>query len=249
MNKQEVLQQCTVDGVVVKLPDVQLDRKLYLEVKQALELIGGKWKSGKVSGFIFANDPTELLASIANGESRNIKKEFQFFPTPEDLADELVELALIQENHTVLEPSAGQGAIVKSIAKIFPEKRVACFELMETNRLILDQVPNAWILGEDFMDRNFGFPLEGAIDRIIANPPFSKNQDIDHIQEMYKLLKSGGILVSMASTHWVKSQFKKETEFREWLTEVSAEIIEVEAGRFKESGTNVPTCIIRIEKL
>ena len=92
MTKEEVLQKCTVEGNVVKLPNVQLDRNEYLEVKKALELIGGKWKGGKVFGFVFATDPTDLLAEIANGEKQNLKKEFQFFATPEKLADELVEL-------------------------------------------------------------------------------------------------------------------------------------------------------------
>ena len=88
--KEEVLQNCTVEGTTVKLPNVQLDRKLYQEVAKALELIGGKWKGGKVFGFVFATDPTDLLDQIANGEKRNLKKEFQFFATPEKLADELV---------------------------------------------------------------------------------------------------------------------------------------------------------------
>jgi hypothetical protein len=44
MTKEEVLQNCTVEGTVVKLPEGQLDRKLYQEVAKALELIGGKWK-------------------------------------------------------------------------------------------------------------------------------------------------------------------------------------------------------------
>ena len=88
-----ILKDCTVDGNVVKLPNIKLDRKEYLEVKKALELIGGKWKGGKVAGFVFASDPTDLLNQIANGEKRNLKKEFQFFATPEKLAAYLVELA------------------------------------------------------------------------------------------------------------------------------------------------------------
>lgn len=42
--KEQVLQNCTIEGNVVKLPSEQLDRKLYQEVAKALELIGGKWK-------------------------------------------------------------------------------------------------------------------------------------------------------------------------------------------------------------
>ncbi len=44
MSKEEVLQQCTIEGNIVKLPSITLDRKNYLEVKKSLELIGGKWK-------------------------------------------------------------------------------------------------------------------------------------------------------------------------------------------------------------
>lgn len=77
MTKEQVLQNCTVEGNVVKLPSEQLDRKLYQEVAKALELIGGKWKGGKVFGFVFATDPTDLLKEIANGEKRNLKKEFR----------------------------------------------------------------------------------------------------------------------------------------------------------------------------
>ena len=73
MNKIEVLQNCKVEENVIKLPDTQLDRKEYLEVKKALELIGGKWKGGKISGFVFKTDPTDLLNQIANGEKRNLK--------------------------------------------------------------------------------------------------------------------------------------------------------------------------------
>jgi phosphosulfolactate phosphohydrolase-like enzyme len=81
MTKQEVLQKCTVAGNVIKLPTEQLDRKIYGEVKLALEKIGGKWKGGKVFGFEFEQNPTELLSQLADGEKVNLKKEFQFYPT------------------------------------------------------------------------------------------------------------------------------------------------------------------------
>lgn len=101
--KEEVLQACTIEGLVVKLPNVQLDRKLYQEVAKSLELIGGKWKGGKVQGFVFTLDPTNLLDTIANGEKRNLKKEFQFFATPKSLAMELVEIAELTNHDTTTE--------------------------------------------------------------------------------------------------------------------------------------------------
>lgn len=128
MKVEEILQQCAViKGNIVKLPDIQLERKTYLDVAKQLNLIGGRWKGGKVSGFVFEQDPTDLLTQIASGESRNLKKEYQFFETPETLADEVVEVADIQADSTVLEPSAGRGRLVKAVNKIFPGKMVDCY--------------------------------------------------------------------------------------------------------------------------
>lgn len=53
MEAKEILNQCTVEGNVVKLPGVQLERKKYIEVKKHLELIGGKWKGGVKSKVLF----------------------------------------------------------------------------------------------------------------------------------------------------------------------------------------------------
>lgn len=240
--KIEVLQNCTVEGNIVKLPEGQLDRKLYLEVAKALELIGGKWKGGKVMGFVFPNDPTDLLNQIAGGEHRNLKKEYQFFETPDDLADELVDLVFIQHNHDILEPSAGQGAIIKAIHRAYNVRPIWAYELMDINRTFLNKIPDVRLLGDDFLQ------CDTLFDIIIANPPFTKNQDIDHIRKMYDCLKPGGTLVSVASNSWVIGSQKKQIEFKAWLKSQNHETFDIEAGRFKQSGTLVGAKIIKIDK-
>lgn len=244
MTAEQCLKQATIEGNVIKLPNVQLDRKEYVVVKNKLELIGGKWKGGKVFGFEFKEDPTELLASINEGENRNIKKEFQFFATPGALADRLVELANPTDDDAILEPSAGQGAIVNAIVNYCRPERVYCYELMPLNQTFLGKIPCVTLLGDDFLTHD----IEKKFDIIIANPPFSKNQDIDHIYKMYDCLVKGGRLVSIASLHWKTSKNKKEVAFREWLDLCNAEVIELEGGEFKESGTSIKGCIIIINK-
>jgi hypothetical protein len=195
--KEEVLQHCTVEGLVVKLPDVQLDRKVYQEVAKSLELIVGKWKTGK-KGFLFAEDPTELLDQLCDTGNQNLKKDYQFFESPESLAEYLVELADINSpDLMVLEPSAGQGAIVKAILKHDPELIVHAYELMGINRTFLSRIKDCIVLGEDYLTSD-----TVNFDRIVANPPFSKNQDIDHIKKMYRNLKREGRLVTCASNAW-----------------------------------------------
>lgn len=243
MEVLEVLKQCAIEGTVVKLPNIQLDRKDYEAVKKKLELIGGKWKGGKVAGFVFQEDPTDLLQQVANGEDRNLKKEFQFFATPAPLAKRLVEMADPASYDSILEPSAGQGAIVNAIINHCSPDRVYCYELMPLNQQFLVKIPQVEIIGKDFLEH-----CGKRFDRIIANPPFAKNQDIDHIRHMYKHLNDGGRLVSVASRHWQLSSNKKESDFRDWLSNIGATVIELEGGEFKESGTNIVACIIQIDK-
>lgn len=244
MTKETVLQQCTVEGCVVKLPNVQLDRKLYQEVAKALELIGGKWKGGKIAGFVFQTDPSDLLSEIATGEKRNLKKEYQFFATPDVLADRLVDFADLGLSDEVLEPQAGQGAIIKAINKKCPSIVPDCFELMDVNRAVLQKSGLKFnLLGNDF------FTHKGKLyDKIIANPPFSNNQDIDHCLEMYKCLAKGGCLVSILSKSWVNGSQKKQREFSKWLEEVNATFYGIDKGTFKDSGTMVAATIAVIYK-
>lgn len=243
MTKEDVLIQCIVDGNVVKLPNIQLERKLYQDVAKSLNLIGGKWVGGKIYGFVFNSDPTELLKQIACGEKRNLKKEYQFFETPSELADKLVVLADLKKDDVVLEPSAGQGAIIEAILRSNINCQVLAIELMEENSLILNKKGFVHDVG-DFLT----IPNQPIYDKIIANPPFSNNQDIDHIKHMYELLKWGGKLVSITSEHWKNSKNKKETEFRNWLHEVNANIENIPKGTFKKSGTDVGGIIITITK-
>jgi len=59
----QVLEDCVITDNILRLPEAQLDRKLYLKVADALNLIGGQWKSGKIKGFVFpiGSNPEELI--------------------------------------------------------------------------------------------------------------------------------------------------------------------------------------------
>lgn len=238
----ESLLKCKVEGNTLFLPPISEGALAnYADVRKALLNAGATYKRNT---FVFPSNAQPFIDRLTNGESVNIKKEFQFFPTPDKLADRLVELADMRETDSVLEPSAGQGAIIKAIQKVFPGKTVFCYELMPENQQVLINMHNVSLLGDDFLKNN----SKGAYDIIIANPPFSKNQDIDHIYEMYRLLRDKGRIVTIASKHFQFASGKKEEKFKDWLSELGAEIIDLDRGEFKESGTLVSSCIIVINK-
>lgn len=242
-NILDILGECDIRCNTVFLPQIQLDRKIYQEVDKCLESIGGKW-SRKAKGHVFDDNPADLLDNlILTGETTDLKKEYQYFPTPKIIAHAMVEMAEIKPSDWLLEPSAGQGAI----ADAFP--RGNKFTLVELN------AKNCEVLLEKDYDPIHGdfltftpFSLGAKYDKIVMNPPFSKQQDIDHVLHAFDLLKVGGILVSVVSESPFFRSNNKSVAFRNFLQDLSADIITLPEGAFKESGTMVRTRIIKIKK-
>jgi predicted RNA methylase len=211
-------------------PILQLNRECYFDAFLHEYIIDNQ-KNHKE----YYNYENNLKKTFYTKFIRNIKKEFQFFATPATIAEKLC--SYIPENtFSVLEPSAGQGAIVQAINKIRPDVVVAYCELMELNRKQFKG--DAIYVQDDFLT----IDTDVKYDCVIANPPFSKNQDIEHFYRMVLVARKR--IISIMSTHWIHSTHKRETQFREFLEQMGAQVIPIEAGEFKESGTNIPTCIV-----
>ena len=237
-----ILAMCLIEENVVYLPKVQLERKAYLEVNKHLEHLGGKWNR-KAKGHVFDEDPTDSFENmLLTGETTDFKKEFQFFETPAELAKKLVEMADIGTDHYILEPSAGRGAIAKQIDKGF----LFCNEINPEMANYLINELNISVSCSDFL--KFTEQESGIHDRVIMNPPFTKQQDIDHIMHAYSLLSPGGILVSIVSESPFFRENNKSIEFRKFLEDTNAEVIKNPEGTFKSSGTMVRTRLIKIKK-
>lgn len=242
LTAKEVFALCSItDDHIVKLPNMILHPKTYNDVKSIIEKNGGRWKGGKTQGFQFEFNPTDLFQKLHSGEDVNNKKEFQFFATPVEVVDLMISKANLKPTDILLEPSAGQGAIVDKVISLV--KKVDMCELMPENRQIL-QNKGYEIQWGDFLDVNEDLKY----DKIIANPPFTKNQDIDHVLKMYKHLNPGGRIVTIMSTTWLEGSQKKQGAFKEWLTEVGASYEVIKEGAFKKSGTGIKTVMVVIDK-
>jgi type I restriction-modification system DNA methylase subunit len=238
----DILEACEVKGKTIYLPQVKLDRKTYLAVNKCLESIGGKWNK-KAKGHVFEDVPANLLDNLlVTGETTDVKKEFQFFETPPELANKMVGMLNLQSEDRVLEPSAGQGAILDCFAKQNPRIILTVIELFEKNIGAL-QKKGYFPMQEDFLNLT-----SSKFDKIIMNPPFTRQQDIDHILHASSLLANHGILVSIVSESPFFRTNKKSVEFRKFLDSVNAEVIKNDDGAFKKSGTMASTRIIKITK-
>ena len=159
-----ILDNCRIEGNTVFLPPEQLDRKVYTAVNKCLENIGGKWNR-KAKGHIFEDEPKEALENlILTGETEDIKKTFQFFPTPKEVAEKLCELAELTADSCVLEPSVGKGDLADVIWS-HGVKDIMGVELnMDMEKHLTDK-PYTTMTGLDF--------IEFANDRGVVRDYFS----------------------------------------------------------------------------
>ena len=243
----KVLSTVEIDGNNVRITS-QLDKKLYLAVNEVFNRIGGKWNK-QANAHIFDADPTERLEVVINAGVLDPKVKTGYFPTPAPVVDRMIELADLNNRQLILEPSAGQGHIIKKIIEhIDKYSQVLVCENLPENVHILEEL---------------GLTVEGALfefveecnesgmlfDRIIMNPPFERQADIDHVTAAYNLLAPGGILVTIMSAGVLFRENKKTVAFRENIMEPHGTYLDrLPAGTFQESGTMVNTILLRLEK-
>lgn len=240
----KVLSTGEIDGNAFRINSGTLDRKIYVALNEVLENIGGKWNR-KSKAHIFETDPTERIEEVLlTGTTINEKQLYQFFETPKTIVRRMLELADIQYTNDpmkmqdVTEPSAGRGAIADEI-----DASRCLFRVTELN-------PKH---GEYLSEK--GYPVfigdwltvDEQFDRIIMNPPFTRQQDIDHVSHAFNCLRPGGRVVAIMSLGFTFRQNKKSTDFKQFVTEHGS-YEHIQPLAFKESGTTVNTVIVVLDK-
>lgn len=242
----------------IKLPRERLAPKHYAAVKKALELLGGKWKTNHQAFAFETGNPAELLReALRSGVIVDKQKKFQAFYTPPALAAEVVRWADVK-GQRVLEPSCGQMALVKECMN----QGASCIDAIEIDQaqwpvmLDHDQHPTCELgchLG-DFLTFKYEAGAESPFarsetcaedrfPRIVMNPPFTKGQDIIHVDHALNWLAPDGILVAIML----------EDEFRPAYLQLQQRVINmgglmatqsVPAGTFDD--TNIKTRIFKV---
>lgn len=229
----DVIRRATVTDNSVVLPPDRLAPKLYQAVNKALMNAGGKWNT-KSQAHIFSGDPApKIAAMLETGVAENEKKKYQAFHTPPALALEIAEMADVL-GAKVLEPSAGHGALADA-CRSAGAADVSCVELHSEAAAKL-RAKRYQVVEGDFLT----LKAEPSFDRVVMNPPFTRDQDIAHVRAALMWLRPGGMLVSVMAGN------KERPRLATLLRGLDHDLEDLPSGAFKQSGTSVATMLLTV---
>lgn len=177
-------------------------------------------------------------------------KHYGFYPTPEAAALTLIENVPMYRRDgepvlTVLEPSAGTGNLAGLLAA-----KGAAVDCVEIQAHLANDLSRSGryrqVVRADFLAlRPDALP---AYDRVVMNPPFDRERDIDHVMHALKFLKPDGFLTAIMSAGTEFRETRKSTAFRALMEQMNAHWRDLPPGSFAEAGTYCNTIILSVWK-
>jgi phospholipid N-methyltransferase len=247
---RKVLARCTVEHDAIIVPNdadgKRLDRRLYVAVNSVLESLGGTWNR-KRQAHVFTETMGDELAdafyAVVETGTWERAQDAGYYPTPDWLVDRMIATAAIEGFHRVLEPSAGQGAILTKLAqKLQSRHQLAVCELLSANQLALTKL-GFMVDASDFLD----FTTDPIFDRVVMNPPFAKSGAARHVQHAMSLLKPGGRLVAIMPNSIMQRQDTLHRAVRQQIV-LNGTITPLPDDAFRESGTLVRTVMVTYDR-
>lgn len=207
--------------------------------------VGGKeFDKGDVS----ENDPFDnaVLDYYTNQRlNKNNREGVDYFPTPEPLGYKMVEWANIGEGDSVLEPSAGHGAIARYVPQsnelVAIEPSMSLFAKLQMK---------AGGLGRKFQNETFeAYHISNKHDTIVMNPPFGHAgaTAIAHIEKAFGHLEEGGRMVAIIPRGAMDKKFNKWYD-NEKTAAMRAEV-DLPDIAFQQAGTSVRCRVVVVDKI
>lgn len=161
------------------------DKATMAEAEKVLMAIGGVKQKHH---WQFDYHPRDVLDQIVCSGCIPDQKSHQFYPTPTNVAEKAIELAMVDavDGMNWLEPSAGQGGL----ADLMPKP--VCIEISDLHCEIL-KAKGHYVERADFLKWN----ITGKYDRIVMNPPFSEGRWQAHLEHAAGMLADNGRLIAI----------------------------------------------------
>jgi phospholipid N-methyltransferase len=187
-----------------------------------------------------------MNAAVSMGDdlTEHERRAAELFETGHTLADELAAMLDPRPGQRVLEPSAGRGALIRAVRRRCRKAEIVAVEALPKLCASLDR-QGFGARCTDFLEIRPG-DLGELVDRVLMNPPFSRQQDIAHVRHAVRFLRPGGVLVAVMSAGVKFRQDRAATEFRAYVEGIGGTIQDLPEGSFAAAGTMVRTVVVRL---
>ena len=193
------------------------------------------------------NGTAERLAELkergqdTTAEPLYVDARTECFTTPPAVVQRMIGLADLEPGMTVLEPSAGTGAIAGPVHAL--GCNVDCVELSADLARVLDKGCYRQVIRADFLEYGPRDNPAGAeyYDRVMMNPPFKGQADVRHVTHALGFLRPGGRLVAIMSAGVEFRQDKTAEAFRKLVADRGGWIERLPGDSFEGSGASVRT--------
>ena len=171
------------------------DKGITAEIHDIMLMLGGVKLTDKTGAWYeFDYDVMPVVKEIVCSGCIPDQKSHQFYPSPENIARDAVEMAEIRPGDCCLEPSAGTGNLADHIPAA---GKLVCIETSGLHCNVLERKGYnvyqadflSWSEGQDAMLNSF--------DRVVMNPPYSQGRWQAHIEHAATMLRPDGILVAI----------------------------------------------------
>lgn len=240
---KEILVDADIDGTLLRLPQY-LDRADYKAVDKTLRALGGQWNRRR-RAHVFDSDPSQAIALVLEGDDvpSPARTREGFVATPDALAEHVVATysgLAPDASARILEPSAGDGALVNAVLAHAPSSRVVAVEPNPERARGIVQHPSITVHGDTF--EHYATTTPALFDAIVMNPPFSNTDSrtvwIDHLRLAWDLLAPGGRLTTILPAGFTFRRDSRHTSARNLVTSHGG-YHELAAGSFTASGSNI----------
>ncbi len=177
----------------------EMSRDLYDKCQKVLVKMGFKWDGRKsVRAHVMQGDldPAAALAEMIETGLIPNGNQFAYWPSSSPLVDAVIDVAvqLGAEFREILEPSAGEGAIVNVARQIPSVKAITAVEVQSKRAAALRKIGGVGVIEFDFLRT---VPT-CTFDTILMNPPFAVEGAplayVEHIEHAMQFLAPGGVL-------------------------------------------------------
>ncbi|WP_082393604.1 MULTISPECIES: methyltransferase [Nocardia] len=252
---REILAESRIEGNNLVLPQ-QLSHADYRKINRVIESMGGRWNR-QARAHVFPDDPTEIIAAaLARGATPNTDRKVLtgYFATPEPVARHLVAgphagIAALPPGARVLEPSAGDGVLVRAILATNPGVEITAVEPDPTRAAAIDYDPRVTIVIDGFDE--FAATAEPGYAAVVMNPPFAlpgrATVWMDHLYTAWNLLDQGGQLLALAPENYTYRADRDHHAMREFIT-AHGGYESLPPGSFATSGTGTAAVLLHARR-